>query len=170
MLLGILKFIINYGNNFFEYNGYLLGILKLWSIFELINWFVYLYIYLKIINPRLVYYQDKDTEKIIKRIDKLSKKEIEYIIKGCITYDKIEHKEIDYINFDIKTMNRMEMINLLAYALYGIDQKNITKSEQYNEIVGLIEKIEIRLRHRFINGDKDRYIYRYWGRNFINFN
>ena len=116
----MLNFAYEFYNWYINTDSYLLTILNIWSICELINWFVYLYMYLKIINPRVRKYHESDTENIINRVDKLSKKEIEYIIKGCIKYDKVYHKKIDITTFDIKDLSRKEMIYLLA------DQSNIS--------------------------------------------
>ncbi len=55
-------------------------LLRFWLFLELVNWIVYLVIYINILTPRYLYLKNKDTEKIIKRIDKLSKNELEFVI------------------------------------------------------------------------------------------
>ncbi len=57
-------------------------VIKYLMIIELINWFIYFFIYINIITPRFIYYKNKDRENIINRIEKLTKDEIEYVLKG----------------------------------------------------------------------------------------
>jgi len=118
---------------------YILTFIKYWSIFELINWGIYLLMYINIINPTFMYYKKKDTEKIIKRIDRLLPTEIEYVLKGCILYDKKSHREIDLDMLDIKDLSVKEIIYLIAYSLFNIDYKskynNIEENLRGNNIV-----------------------------------
>jgi pimeloyl-ACP methyl ester carboxylesterase len=166
----MLTTIIHHVYNIFINKDNILLFLSIWSFLELINWFAYLYMYFKIINPKTMKYESKDIDKIIKRIDKLSKKEAEYIIKGCVIYDKLTHSEIDYDKFDIKQMTRKEIIYLLGYSLFGLDLKQITTSPEFTKIYKLYLKIEYKLKHKFATDDSNRYLYRYWGKNFIKFN
>jgi pimeloyl-ACP methyl ester carboxylesterase len=146
-----------------------INLIKYWLIAEFINWITYLFIYVKIISPRFLKFKEYDTFKIIERIDKLSKSEIEHIIGGCVIYDKVFHLDIDYNNFDISKMSKIEIINLIGYSLFGIEIDSIYTSSKLIIILELIKKIEKKLGYEFILEDYDRYIYRKWGSNFIKF-
>jgi pimeloyl-ACP methyl ester carboxylesterase len=147
----------------------LIKFLKYWLFFEIINWITYLFIYIKIISPRFLKYKESDTLKIIERIDKLNKSEIEHIICGCIVYDKITHLDINYNKFDISKMCKMEIINLIGYSLFGIELNDIYTSSKLKIIINLIKKIENKLGYEFGLEELDRYMYRKWGSNFIKF-
>lgn len=146
---------------------YLINIL---SIFELINWFIYLFNYINILNPRFLYFKNKDTHKIIKRIDKLSNIEIEYLIKGSIVYDKINHKYVNSEDIDITKLTIKEITNVIGFTLFGIDIENITSSSKFILIQNLIKKIENILEIKFSVLEEDKYLYRRWGSNHIQFN
>lgn len=146
-----------------------INLIKYWLIAEFINWITYLFIYVKIISPRFLKFKEYDTFKIIERIDKLSKSEIEHIIGGCVIYDKVFHLDIDYNNFDISKMSKVEIINLIGYSLFGIEIDSIYTSSKLIIILELIKKIEKKLEYEFILEDYDRFIYRKWGSNFIKF-
>jgi len=151
-------------------NNSIQNFITIWAVFELINWFVYLYMYLKIINPRSVYYKENDIKKIIGRVDKLSSEEIEHIIKGCVIYDKVTHEKIDPYKFDIKAMTKKEVIYLIGYSLFGIEYDNIYQSNKFIEIYKLLIKIENMIQYKFSNANTNRYLYRLWGQSFIEFN
>lgn len=144
-------------------------ILKYWLIAEFFNWMSYLFIYIKIISPKFLKYKENDTIKIIERIDKLNKNEIEHIIAGCVIYDKIIHSDIDYNNFNISKMSKIEIINLIGYSLFGMEINDIYISSKLPIIIELVRKIETKLGYEFITQDVDRYLYRKWGSNFIKF-
>ena len=146
-----------------------LRIIKYWLIIEFINWITYLFMYVKIISPKFLKFKENDTIKIIERIDKLNKNEIEHIIAGCVIYDKLSHSNIDYNNFDISKMSKIEIINLIGYSLFGIGVNDIYSSSKLFIIMELVKKIENKLGYEFILDDLDRYLYRGWGSNFIKF-
>lgn len=148
---------------------FIFRIIKYWFIIELINWFTYLFMYIKIISPKFLKYKENDTNKIIERIDKLNKNEIEHIIGGCVIYDKLLHSNIDYTTFDIKKMSKIEIINLIGYSLFGLEIDDIYDSSKLIIIINLIKKIEKKLGYEFILDNLDRYMYRKWGSNFIKF-
>jgi hypothetical protein len=141
-----------------------------WVIMELINWMIYLFMYMKIIDPVLLCLNKQDINKIINRIDKLNKSEIEHIIKGSIIYDKQTHENINPTEFDIKNLSKKEIINLLGYSLFGISQDEIYQSPEIDKIYRLMIKIESILKYEFSSSNTNRYLYRTWGRDFINFN
>lgn len=145
------------------------NIVKYWLILEFINWINYLFVYVKIISPKFLKYKEADTKKIIERIDKLNKDEIEHVIRGCITYNKITHDNIDYVNFDISQMSKIEIINLIGYSLFGIDYNNIYTNPKIHIIIKLLKDIETKLGYEFISNDMDRYMFIRWGSNFIKF-
>lgn len=145
--------------------------LKYWLFAELINWFKYLYIYVNLIEPKFQKFKSIDTIKIINRIEKLTKDEIEYVIAGCVVYDKETHTNITISPEQIKTMSRTEIIKLIGYSLFGLNIDNIEhSSEKISMIESLINKIQIKLNYKFDNSNTDRYLYRKWGNNFIKFN
>ena len=144
-------------------------IIKYWLIAELVNWLTYVFIYVKIISPRFLKYKENDTVKIIERVDRLNKNEIEHIISGCVVYNKSTHSNIDYNNFNIRNMSKMEIINLIGYSLFGIEIYDIYTSSKLPIIVELVKKIETQLGYEFRLDDVDRYLYRKWGSNFIKF-
>lgn len=148
----------------------LIYFLKYWSILELINWFIYLYIYINLISPKFMYYKNKDTEKIIQRINKLSKTELEYILKGSIAYDKINHLSIDTLNFNLEDLSKKEVINMIGFTLFGINIEKIYSSSKFKLIYNLLEKIEKKLNYNFKTNSNDRYLYKGWGLNYIKFN
>jgi hypothetical protein len=144
--------------------------IKYWSIVELINWLIYLYVYINILTPRYLYFKNKDTDKIIERIDKLTKNEVEYVIKGCIIYDKTLHQDIlnpDYI--DVKKLSRKEIINIIGYSLFGINLINLCNHSKYYILLDVLNKIENKLEYKFEDRDEDNFLYRKWGSNFIKF-
>jgi pimeloyl-ACP methyl ester carboxylesterase len=144
-------------------------IIKYWLIAEFINWITYLFLYVKIISPKFLKYKENDTIKIIERIDRLNKNEIEHIISGCVVYNKLTHSDIDYNNFDISKMSKIEIINLIGYSLFGIEINDIYTSSKLVIILKLVKKIETQLGYIFKLEDVDRYMYRKWGSNFIKF-
>jgi hypothetical protein len=152
------------------YNRQLQIFTTIWSIMELINWIIYLYMYMKIINPIFLCLNKQDINKIINRIDKLNKNEIEHIIKGSIVYDKQTHVIINSDDLDIKNLSKKEIINLLGYSLFGIEQDEIYQSNQIEKIYRLMLKIESILKYEFTSSNINRYLYRSWGRDFIEFN
>jgi pimeloyl-ACP methyl ester carboxylesterase len=143
--------------------------IKYWLFLELINWLTYLYIYINITGPKFMKMKEKDTYNIIKRLDKLSKEEIEYVIKGCIIYDKFNHKSIDIDNFNLKDLSKTEIINLIGYSLFALDKADIYQSKKYSLIIYLIHKIEETLGYQFNDSREDRYMYRQWGSTFFKF-
>ena len=161
------KFIYFFYNLINNYNIQLIS--KIWISFELINWMIYLFMYMKIINPNSLYFNKSDINKVIGKFDKLDKYELEHIIKGSIVYDKINHTKIDYDNFSIKTLSKKEMFFLLGYTLFGIEKNKIFQSEEIKQIYNLLLKIENKLEHKFNTVNTDRYLYKSWGREFINF-
>lgn len=143
---------------------------RFWLILELVNWIVYLIIYINILTPRYLYLKNKDTEKIIKRIDKLSKSELEFVIKGCIIYNKNKHQSIqDESSIDIHDITTTEITNIIGYSLFGIDINRISSHSKYNEIIKLISGIERILEIKFKVDDEDKFLYRRWGSEFIKF-
>ena len=142
-------------------------IIKYWLVLELINWFTYLFMYVKIISPKFIKYKENDTIKIIERIDKLNASEIEHIISGCVIYDKLLHSNINYSTFDIKKMSKIEIINLIGYSLFGLEINDIYCSSKLMIIIELVKKIEQKLGYEFLLDNLDRYWYRGWGSNFI---
>jgi len=143
--------------------------INIWLSLELINWLMYLIMYMKIINPNSLYFNKKDINKVIDKIDNLDEIELEHMIKGSIVYDKQYHKIIDYDNFDIKKLSKKEMFYLIGYTLFGIEKDKIFKSKEIKKIYGIVEKIENRLNYKFQIIDTDRYLYKSWGREFIDF-
>jgi pimeloyl-ACP methyl ester carboxylesterase len=143
--------------------------IKLWLFIEFINWFAYLFIYINIISPKFMKFKEVDTLKIIERFDKLNKEELEHIIGGCVIYNKISHENVDVPRLDIKSLSKIEMINLIGYSLFGLDIKDIYSSKKYPIILKLIKKIESKLGYDFEISKIDRYLYRKWGSNFITF-
>ncbi len=140
-------------------------------IIEVINWFAYLFVYVNLITPRFLYYKNKDTEKIINRLDKLSKDELEYVIKGCILYDKITHERIEPEDINIKDITKNELINLIGFSLFGLEFEDIKRNkDKYNQIVELENRIEKKLNYKLSERIENRYIFRKWGANFIKFN
>lgn len=150
-------------------NIFLNNFIEIWTILEFINWLIYLFMYLKIINPSTLYYRKNDIKKIISKIDKLDKFELEHIIKGSIAYNKITHKNIDYENFDVKEMTQKEMMLLLGHTLYGIEIDKVFASKKIKQIHDLMLKIEKKLDIKFKMENVSRYIYKSWGREFIYF-
>ncbi len=144
--------------------------LKYWMLIELFNWFIYLYIYINIITPRFLYYKNKDTEKIINRIDKLTKEEVEYVLKGCILYDKNSHNKIFPPNIDLKELSKNDLVSLIGFSLFGIELEDIKNNENYKKILELADKVEYKLGYNLKKEISDKYIYRKWGSNYINFN
>ncbi len=145
-------------------------LIRFWLFLEFVNWIVYLVIYINILTPRYLYLKNKDTEKIIKRIDKLSKNELEFVIKGSIIYDKNKHENIQNESFiDISGITIKEITNIIGYSLFGIEINKITSHSRYNEIIKIISKIENILEIKFANTDEDRFLYRKWGSEFIKF-
>jgi hypothetical protein len=144
-------------------------LLSTWFLLESINWIIYLVMYMKIINPNSLYYNKDDINKVIKKIDKLNKYEIEHIIKGSIIYDKYNHKKIDPSNFDIKDLSKKEVFYLIGYALFGIEKKKIFASNKLDKIFNLLKKIEKILNFEFKSKDTNRFLFKAWGREFITF-
>lgn len=145
-------------------------LIKYWSILELINWILYLIIYINILTPRFLYIKQKDTEKIIERVDKLELNELVYVIKCCIIYNKNTHEEVvDQNTININDLTINEISNIIGYSLFGIDIKKIKTHSKYQYILKLIKKIEKILDIKFKYEETDRYLYRKWGSNFIKF-
>ena len=142
---------------------------KIWLFLELINWIYHLIIYINIISPKFMKFKEIDTIKIIKKFNKLKKDEIIHIIKGCIVYDKITHTNIDISELNIENLSKTEMINLIGYSLFGLDQDQIYSNKKYPMILKLIGEIESKLELKFSLVNINRYLYRKWGSNFIKF-
>ena len=144
--------------------------IRYWLLFELINWFIYLIIYINILTPRYLYLKNKDTEKIVTRLDKLSKSELEYVIKSCIIYNKDTHRDIgDIKEIDINNIIIDEITNIIGYSLFGIEISEIKTHSKFNEIMGIVKNIEKMLEINFKTELKDKYLYRRWGSDFIKF-
>lgn len=143
--------------------------LKIWLVFEFINWMTYLFIYINIISPKFMKYKEVDTIKIIEKIDKLSKEEIEYVIGGCIIYDKIMHSDIDISKLDISNLSKIEIINLIGFSLFGLEIQDIYTSNKFKIILKIVLLIENKLGYEFKTSNDDRYLYMRWGSNFIKF-
>ena len=144
-----------------------LFLLKYWIIFELLNWFKYLLVYIKIITPKYLEIKKYDSIKIIERMDYLSKYELECVLSGCIVYDKYLHKTIDTTELDISQLSNIEINNLIGYSLFAMDDYESNQKQQ-NIIKFVIKKIEKILGYKFQNNNNNRYLYRRWGNNFIN--
>ena len=105
---------------------YIFLFLKIWILLEFINWFTYLFIYINIISPKFMKFKKIDTIKIIERVDKLNKEEIEHIIGGCIIYDKISHSDVDISKLVIKNLSKIEIINSVKSKKCSRFRKTIT--------------------------------------------
>lgn len=147
----------------------IINLIKLWLILEIINWTNYLFMYINIISPKFKKYKEGDTKNIIERIDKLLKDEIEYVIAGCVVYDKILHQDKTISPGEIKNMSKLEIINLIGYSLFGLEIQDIFLSPKFKKIIELVDKIEIKLGYKFSQSGTDRYLYRKWGSSFIKF-
>lgn len=144
---------------------------SIYLFFELYNWFSYLCTYINLANSLNIYiYTNDDVKKIIKKMDKLSTDEINYVIKGCIMYDKYSHCMIDYTNFDIKNLSKKEITHLIGFSIFGLEIDQIHFSSECLEIYNLINKIENKLQCEFKINSCDRYLYRKWGCDYIKFN
>lgn len=153
----------------FVFNQDIQLLTTIWICLELVNWFMYLLMYMKIINPNALYFKKQDINKVIKKIDNLDNNELEHMIKGSIVYDKQNHKNIDYDNFDIKKLSKKELFFLIGHTLFGIEKNRIFQSREIKKIYNLVEKIENKLNYKFSTTNIDRYLYKSWGREFINF-
>jgi len=149
--------------------NYLIFFFKLWLVLEFLNWIAYLFIYINIISPKFMEFKEADTQNIIGRIDKLTKEEIEYVVGGCVIYDKILHCDVNASQLKIKNLSKMEIINLIGYSLFGLEIKDIYSSTKFPIILKLVKKIELKLGLNFESTKFDRYLYRKWGSNFIKF-
>jgi pimeloyl-ACP methyl ester carboxylesterase len=114
-------------------------------------------------------YKEVDTIKIIEKIDKLSKEEIEYVIGGCVVYDKISHCYVNITKLDISKLSKIEIINLIGFSLFGLDIQDIYSSKKFQIILKIVGLIENKLGYNFDLVNEDRYLYRKWGSNFIKF-
>jgi hypothetical protein len=150
-------------------NQHIQTISNFWILCELINWIAYLYMYIKIINPSTLYLKKEDINKVVNKMDKLDNFDLEHIIKGSILYDKTNHKSINYETFDIRDLTRKEIMILLGYTLFGIDQDKIFRSDEVKRIYKLMLKIETKLNCEFKMENMNRYLYKSWGRDFISF-
>lgn len=144
--------------------------------FELINWIYYLYIYSRIIAPRFTKFKNTDIENIIKRINKLKVSEIEYILNGCIESYKIPSNNIRE-KLDIYKLSRNEVIKLIAQSLFGLDCNQLLMNKKKIEMISnIIKKIENKICFNFhddgteLTSKNDKYIYKRWGGNFVDFN
>lgn len=146
-----------------------LYLLKIWLVLEFVNWITYLLIYINIISPKFMKYKEVDTHKIINRVDKLNKEEIEHVIGGCIIYDKISHTDVDVSKLIIQNLSKREVIDLIGYSLFGLEIKDIYASVKLPIILKLVKKIETKLGYSFGFSNSNRYLYRKWGSNFIKF-
>ena len=142
---------------------------KIWLFLELLNWFAYLFIYINIISPKFMKYKEIDKKKIIERLDKLSKNELEYMIRSCVIYNKLTHSNVDRASFDIKNLSLLEITNLIRYSLFGLEMKNTYTLNENKMIYKLITKIELKLGYNFKKENTDRFLYLNWGGNFIKF-
>lgn len=149
--------------------AFVIETIKYFLIIEFINWLSYLFIYIQILSPKFLKYSDIDTIKIIKSIEQLNKNEIEYVIEGCIFYNKETHSNIEYDNFNIDKMSKIEIINLIGYSLLGIEINEIYSNSKLFVILELVKKIESKLNLKFSLKNLDRYLYLKWGSKFINF-
>ena len=148
---------------------FLIIFFKYWLFIEFLNWILHLFIYINIFESKILKYKNSDTEKVISIINKLSKEELEYVIGGCIIYDKIRYNYIDISKLDIKCLTKKEIINLIGYSIFGLDIKYIYYNKKYPIILKLLKKIEEKLGYEFKSINIDRYLYRSWGNNFIKF-
>ncbi len=76
-------------------------------------------------------------------------------------------------DINIKNLTKQELKNLLGYSLFGLDPSQIKENNNRSNIINTtIDSIEKVLEYKFIenNRETDRYLYRCWGTNFINFN
>lgn len=143
---------------------------------EFINWIYYLFIYSRIIAPRFTKFKNTDIENIIKRIDKLKVSEIEYILNGCIESYKIPSNNIRD-KLDIYKLSRNEVIKLIGQSLFGLDcDKLIMNKNKVEMISNIVKKIENKICYNFEDDNtellskNDKYIYKSWGNNFVDFN
>ena len=130
-----------------------LNIIKFLFGIEIINFFILYYIYIKHNKSKNVIHSKYEIQQIIKELSKLNKNEIEHILKGCILNANA--------NIDINELNYIEIKNI-CYSLIG---KNHIKN--IDRIINLIEN---KLEHKFVNNDKNRFIYAKWGNNDIGLN
>jgi hypothetical protein len=147
-------------------------LLIIYLFFEFINWSIHLFNYIQIIYPTNFFNKKDVVKKIIKRIYYLGKEEIEYIIKCSILYDKSTHMSINIQNFDIKILTRMEIFYFITNSLYCLKKKKLTELSLIEIIYinKILENLENKLNHKFIDIKINRFLYRRWGHNFIKFN
>jgi len=146
-------------------------IIILYFFLEFINWLVHFFNYIQIIYPKYFYNKKDVLKKIIKRINYLNSEEIEYIIKSSILYDKSTHTTINTHNFDIKTLSRIEVFYFIINSLYCL-KKRITELTllEIMYVNKILDNLENKLNHKFIDNNLNRFLYRRWGQNFIKFN
>lgn len=167
-ILNLFLIIISFFNKIL-FNEYIQSISYIWIFLELINWIMYLYRYLKIINPTTLYLNKKDIDKVVNKVDKLEKFDLEHLIKGSIAYDKNNHEIINCETFEIRNLTKKEIIILLGTTLYGIEPDEVFQSIEIKKIYKLMSKIETKLNFEFKAENLNRYLYKSWGREFINF-
>ncbi|AYV80010.1 MAG: alpha/beta hydrolase fold [Gaeavirus sp.] len=141
-------------------------IIIIYIILEIINWFKQLIMYINIIAPIPLKYSNSDITKIIDEMLKLDNKDLEYLIKGYILYDKLNHTKPDLNTFNIKDMSRTEIKHLLSFSIYCNSNSN---SNNHKDNDKLLSQLEQKLGFEFKDNNNNRYLYRRWGQDFFNF-
>ena len=139
----------------------LINILLIWSIFELLNWINYIFIYFKLLKKDKKLINKKQINNFINEIKNSNKDEIQNIIKSSISYEKNNLIKKNYENLDISTLSLIEINNIIKK--YVLCNKF---DDRINEIRELIEnKLDI----KFIDNTNNKYIINTWGESFIYF-
>ena len=90
----------------------LINILLIWSIFELLNWINYIFIYFKLLKKDKKLINKKQINNFINEIKNSNKDEIQNIIKSSISYEKNNLIKKNYENLDISTLSLIEINNI----------------------------------------------------------
>jgi pimeloyl-ACP methyl ester carboxylesterase len=115
-------------------------------------------------------FSENNIKNVFNKIKTLQKNEIEHMIINSICYNKLTFANILPKDININNISRTEIINLIKYSLFGLEINQITNDNNYKMINDICNIIETKLDLTFDDNSNDRYIYRKWGSNYINFN
>ncbi len=138
-----------------------INLLLIWSIFELVNWINYIFIYFKVLKKTKNLLCEKEITKFINGIVDSDEEELKNIIRASISHEKNKLIKNNNENLEISNLSLVEINNII--------KKYILNNKLGDEIDKIRDIIENKLDIKFEDNNNNRYVINEWGNIFISY-
>ena len=138
-----------------------INLLLIWSIFELVNWINYIFIYFKLLTKSKKILGENEINNFINGIANSNEEELKNIIRASISHEKNNLIKNNYENLEVSSLSLIEINNIIRkYILNNKFEDNIDK---------IRDIIEHKLDIKFEDNNNNRYVISEWGNIFISY-